>query len=103
MVDERVPWPGHRARGHLLQPARRRPARRARPAHEAGAHELSGRLRAGGGRATITPPVGIAHAGGGAQTHERAEGIEGDFFVTALALADDDLTCLVVELDTGLL
>jgi len=54
-------------------------------------------------RADITPPVGIAHAGWGAQLHERAEGVDAPFFVTALALADDDATCLIVELDTGLL
>ena len=64
---------------------------------------MSGRLRAGAGRANITPPVGIAHAGWGAQLHERAEGIDEDFFVTALALADDDSMALVIELDTGIM
>ncbi|MFV2065204.1 MAG: hypothetical protein ACC726_17065, partial [Chloroflexota bacterium] len=64
---------------------------------------MSGRLRAGVARADITPPVGIAHAGWGAQLHERAEGVDAPFFATALALADDDATCLIVELDTGLL
>jgi hypothetical protein len=64
---------------------------------------LSGHFRAGVGRSTINPPVGIAHAGWGAQVHERAEGIEDDFFATALALADGDSMALVIELDTGLL
>lgn len=64
---------------------------------------MSGQLRAGVGRATITPPVGIAHAGWGAQVHERAEGIDEDFFVTALAFAADDVITLLIELDTGLL
>jgi Neutral/alkaline non-lysosomal ceramidase, N-terminal len=64
---------------------------------------MSGPLQAGVGRADITPPVGIAHAGWGAQLHERAEGVDQPFVVTALALADDETTCLIVEMDTGLL
>lgn len=64
---------------------------------------MSGVLQAGIGRADITPPVGIAHAGWGAQLHERAEGVDQAFVVTALALADDDVRCLLIEMDTGLL
>ncbi len=33
-------------------------------------------LAAGTGRTDITPPIGIAHAGWGAQSHEGAEGID---------------------------
>jgi hypothetical protein len=41
-------------------------------------------LRAGVGRAVITPPVGIAHAGWGVQTHQRAEGIDMDLPILGL-------------------
>jgi len=64
---------------------------------------MSGPLQAGAGRADITPPIGIAHAGWGAQLHERAEGVDQAFVVTALALADDDTACLIIEMDTGML
>ncbi len=59
-------------------------------------------LRAGIGRANITPPVGIAHAGWGAQTHERAAGIDLEFFVTVLVLADKDVACAIIDLDLGM-
>jgi hypothetical protein len=44
-------------------------------------------LRAGVGRAVITPPVGIAHAAWGVKTHQRAEGIDRDLLAAILALA----------------
>ena len=59
---------------------------------------MAGTLHAGVGRATITPPVGIAHAGWGAQVHERAEGVDQDFYVTVLLVRDDDASCAIVEL-----
>lgn len=62
---------------------------------------MAGTVYAGVGRATITPPVGIAHAGWGAQVHERAEGVDQDFFVTVLLVRDDDASCAIVEYDTG--
>jgi hypothetical protein len=62
---------------------------------------MAGTLHAGVGRATITPPVGIAHAGWGAQVHERAEGVDQDFYVTVLLVRDDEASCAIVELDTG--
>jgi neutral ceramidase len=62
---------------------------------------MAGVLHAGVGRATITPPVGIAHAGWGAQIHERAEGVDQDFYVTVLLVRDDDVSCAIVEYDTG--
>src|SRR5436190_12649610 len=61
-------------------------------------------LWAGAGRATITPPVGIAHGGWGAQVHERAEGVDQDLLATALVVGDDDGHQLaIVELDLCLL
>ncbi len=62
---------------------------------------MAGIVQAGVGRATITPPVGIAHAGWGAQVHERAEGVDQDFYVTVLLVRDDDVSCAIVEYDTG--
>src|SRR4051794_39486843 len=69
--------------------------------NEVGGWDMAGSLRAGVGRATITPPVGIAHAGWGAQVHERAEGVDQDFYVTVLVVRDDDVSCAIVEYDTG--
>lgn len=46
-------------------------------------------LHAGAARADITPPVGIAHAGWGAQQHTRAEGIDQPLSCTALVLAPE--------------
>jgi hypothetical protein len=62
---------------------------------------MAGTVHAGVGRATITPPVGIAHAGWGAQVHERAEGVDQDFYVTVLLVRDDTVSCAIVEYDTG--
>jgi hypothetical protein len=64
---------------------------------------MAGTLYAGVGRATITPPVGIAHAGWGAQVHERAEGVDQDFYVTVLLVRDDDASAAIIEYDTGTL
>ncbi|MDG0865608.1 neutral/alkaline non-lysosomal ceramidase N-terminal domain-containing protein [Candidatus Lucifugimonas marina] len=41
-------------------------------------------LAAGTARVDITPPIGIAHAGWGAQSHEGAEGIDMPLTITAL-------------------
>ena len=57
-------------------------------------------LQAGVARADITPPVGIAHGGWGAQTHERATGIDLPLSVTALALSDGTETTVIVDVDT---
>lgn len=56
-------------------------------------------LRAGAGRAVITPPLGIAHAGWGAQTHQRAEGVDLDLRATALVLAQGDVQAAVLDVD----
>src|SRR5438128_1410007 len=47
-----------------------------------GSMDATSGLWAGTGRANITPPVGIAHAGWGAQLHERAEGVDQDLLGT---------------------
>lgn len=56
-------------------------------------------LRAGAGRAVITPPLGIAHAGWGAQTHQRAEGVDLDLRATALVLAHGDTQAAIIDVD----
>ena len=56
-------------------------------------------LSVGVARTDITPPVGIAHAGWGAQTHQRAVGVDLPLWATALALSDGDQTVLIVDLD----
>jgi hypothetical protein len=56
-------------------------------------------LRAGVARADITPPIGIGHAGWGAQTHQRAAGIDLPLWVTALAIGDADTTVVIVDID----
>ena len=56
-------------------------------------------LRAGAGRAVITPPLGIAHAGWGAQTHQRAEGVDLDLWATALVLAQGDTQAAILDVD----
>ncbi|MCH7984873.1 MAG: hypothetical protein IIC28_12995, partial [Chloroflexi bacterium] len=60
-------------------------------------------LKAGAGRSDITPPVGIAHAGWGAATHQRAEGVDMPFYATALYVTDGDLELAIVDLDIGIL
>ncbi len=56
-------------------------------------------LRAGVARADITPPIGIGHAGWGAQAHQRAAGVDLPLWVTALAIGDGDLTTVIVDID----
>jgi hypothetical protein len=58
-------------------------------------------LTAGAGRSDITPPVGIAHAGWGAATHQRAEGVDMPFYATALYVTDGELELAIVDIDTG--
>ena len=55
-------------------------------------------LLAGIARADITPPIGIAHANWGAQTHERAAGIDLPLELTALALSDGDATSVIIDI-----
>lgn len=56
-------------------------------------------LYAGVARTDITPPPGIAHAGWGAQTHQRASGVDLPLWATALALSDGTQTVVIVDLD----
>jgi len=55
-------------------------------------------ILAGIARADITPPIGIAHANWGAQTHERAAGIDLPLELTALALSDGDATSVFLDI-----
>jgi len=56
-------------------------------------------LWAGVARVDITPPIGIAHANWGAQTHQRAAGVDLPLWATALALSDDHETIVIVDVD----
>jgi hypothetical protein len=56
-------------------------------------------LLAGVARTDITPPLGIAHAGWGAQSHQRAAGVDLPLWATALALSDGDTTVVIVDID----
>ena len=56
-------------------------------------------LTAGVARIDITPPPGIAHAGWGAQTHQRAAGVDLPLWATALALSDGQQSVVIVDID----
>lgn len=56
-------------------------------------------LTAGVARSDITPPLGIGHAGWGAQAHQRAAGVDLPLWVTALAISDDDQTVVIIDFD----
>ncbi len=56
-------------------------------------------MRVGVGRGNITPPVGIEHAGWGAQLHERAEGVHLDLWVTALVVEGAGGTFVILDYD----
>jgi neutral ceramidase len=56
-------------------------------------------LHAAVARTDITPPFGIAHAGWGAQTHQRAAGVDLPLWATALALSDGVETIVIVDID----
>ncbi|MBX3070370.1 MAG: neutral/alkaline non-lysosomal ceramidase N-terminal domain-containing protein [Thermomicrobiales bacterium] len=58
---------------------------------------------AGVARTDITPPIGIAHANWGAQTHQRAAGVDIPLTATALALSDGSTQVVIVDIDTGYL
>jgi hypothetical protein len=57
------------------------------------------RLRAGVARTVITPPLGIAHAGWGAQTHQRAEGVDLDLLATVLVVAGGQCEAALVDVE----
>ncbi len=56
-------------------------------------------LRAGVGRADLTPAPGTPQGGWGAQTHQRGLGADMPFYATALALSDDHGMAIVVDAD----
>jgi hypothetical protein len=60
---------------------------------------MTDRLHAGIARAIITPPVGIAHAGWGVQTHSRAAGVDLDLFATVLVLQGSDTQAAILDLE----
>lgn len=62
---------------------------------------MTRQLQAGVARTDITPPIGIAHANWGAQTHERAAGVDLPLWATALALSDGDQTAIIIDTDLG--
>src|SRR6185295_7071387 len=60
-------------------------------------------LLAGTGRRCANPPPNIAHGGWGAQKHEQAEGIDLDFWTTALALSDAHTPPVILPTDIQIL
>lgn len=60
---------------------------------------MSSILFAGVARSDITPPLGIGHAGWGAQTHQRASGVDLPLWMTALAISDGAETFVVIDID----
>lgn len=61
--------------------------------------EFMAQLHAGVATADVTPPVGIAHGNWGAQTHERAQGVDIPLRATVLALDISDETIVVADID----
>ncbi len=60
-------------------------------------------MRVGVGRGNITPPIGIEHAGWGAQLHERAEGVHLDLWVTVLLVEGESDTFVLLDYDLMLI
>ena len=65
-------------------------------------------LAAGTARVDITPPLGIAHAGWGAQSHEGSEGIDMPLTITALVIEQDGNVnsagrIVILDIDTCML
>ena len=56
-------------------------------------------LRAGTGRAMITPPVGMPMGGWSNALHERSIGNDGDLTATVLMVTDDREAAVLCELD----
>lgn len=52
---------------------------------------------------TVNPSLDVPHAGWGAQTHVFAQGIEADFYVTVMILADDRNMAAIIDVDIPLL
>src|SRR5688572_12959420 len=60
-------------------------------------------LRAGTGRATITPAVGMPMGGWSNALHERSLGNDGDLTATVLMVTDEREAAVLCELDLCLL
>jgi hypothetical protein len=60
-------------------------------------------MRAGVGRADITPPVGIPAGGWGNQLHEISEGNDLELWATVLVVEGDDVRAAVVDVDLCIL
>lgn len=64
---------------------------------------INAALRVGIAKANITPPVGISHAGWGAQSHERAAGVDYPMYVAALWVSDGDNSVVICDFDLGII
>ena len=65
-------------------------------------------LKAGTSRVNITPPMGISHAGWGAQTHQVAEGVDMPLYISALAVTQTgkehpENHIIILDIDIGIL
>jgi hypothetical protein len=58
-----------------------------------------GQFRAGVGRASITPGLGVPHASWGAQVHVFPDGVEADLWATVLLVTDGATMAAFVDLD----
>lgn len=59
-------------------------------------------LNAGAARVDISPVVGVAHAGWGAQTHQVSVGNDMPLYVTALVVSNNDVELAIVDVDIGI-
>ena len=59
-------------------------------------------LNAGVARVDISPKVGVAHAGWGAQTHQVSLGNDMPLHVTALVVTKDNVELAIVDVDIGI-
>jgi hypothetical protein len=59
-------------------------------------------LNAGVARIDISPQIGVAHAGWGAQTHQVSIGNDMPLYVTALVVIKDDVELAIVDVDIGI-
>ena len=64
---------------------------------------MTGRLRAGAGRALITPPVGFPMGGWSNALHERSFGNDMDLTATVLVVTDGTTSVAIAELDLCLI
>ena len=65
-------------------------------------HGVCSLLNAGVARVDISPKIGVAHAGWGAQTHQVSLGNDMPLHVTALVVTKDDVELAIVDVDIGI-